>query len=136
MKSVIFTSAIVLTMFFLPACKKSESSSLTTAQKVQNKWQLVTDTENDHYSSLDHITTSYGNPTDYMDFRTDGKMYAQIGGYKDTLAYFLTGDTKITFSNSGGTFDIKTLTSNSFVLYGKEMGSGTNFIEETITLKR
>ena len=44
------------------------------------------------------------------------------------------GDTQITI-DSVNTYDIKTLTSNSLVLYTKEL-DGTDYYEETLSLMR
>src|ERR1035437_6472679 len=111
MKKFITSIAIVaLVTFYLPACKKSSDTQQpqTTLQKIQNKWLLVNVVQNDHYSGSDNITTTPGTSTDYFDFRADGKMYISVVGYKDTVAYSLSGDTKILIGSD--TYDIKTLT--------------------------
>ena len=100
---------------------------------------MVSDVSNDHYAGSDHISTISGGPLDFLEFSSDGKMYYQSGTYRDTSSYFLTGDTKITIISpyyGNNTYDIKTLTSNSFIAYNKEILSGTSYSEETITLKR
>ncbi len=74
-------------------------------------------------------------PGDIIDFRTDGKVYTNIQGQPDTTNYSLSGDTKIVIDGNLN-YEIKTLTSTSFVLHEKEVGTGTDFYEETLTLKK
>ena len=137
MKKFITLIAIVtLFTFCLTACKKSSDTQQpqTTLQKIQNKWLLVNITDNHHYSGSDHITTTPGTSTDYFDFRADGKIYYSIGTYKDTVTYSLPSDTKILI-NRIGTYDIKILTSNSFIIYQKNINANNvaEYDDETLT---
>lgn len=135
MKKFITSVALVLLVtFYLPACKKKDKQQ-TTIEKIQGKWQLESDIFNDHISGQDNITTITGGPADILDFRTDGKAYVNIGGFTDTSTYTLSGDTKIVLAGIQ-TFDIITLTANSFILYNKETTGASDFEEETITLKK
>lgn len=138
MKKIITSIAIVtLVTFYLTACKKSSDTQQpqTTLQKIQNKWLLVNVVDNDHYSGSDHITTTPGTSNDYFDFRADGKIYYSIGSYKDTVTYSLPSDTKILIDGTE-TYDIKTLTSNSFIIYLKDISGLPDFFEETMTMKK
>ncbi len=139
MKKFITSITIVaLAIIYLPACKKSSDAQpqQTTLQKIQAKWQLQSLVENDHFSGTDHIITITGNANDYIDFRTDGKVYSSISGNMDVATYSLTGsDTKILIDGTD-TFDIKTLTSNSFILYIKQLSGGSDFDETTINMKK
>ena len=119
MKKFITSVALVsLATFYLPSCKKSDKQQ-TTIEKIQGKWQLESDIFNDHFSGQDNIDTTAGDPGDIVDFRTDGKIYTNIGGGKDTSTYALSGDTKIVLDGTQ-VFDIITLTANSFIIYNKE----------------
>ena len=137
MKKII-TSIVIVTLvtFYLTACKKSSDTQQpqTTLQKIQNKWLLQNYLENDHYSGLDHIKNLTGGANDYLDFRTDGKVYVSLFGSKDTSTYALSGDTKIVVDGVN-IFDIKTLTENSFIIYQKDI-SGSDFLEQTFTMKK
>ena len=73
--------------------------------------------------------------SDIIDFRTDGKVYTNVQGQLDTTTYSLSGDTKIVIDGNLN-YDITTLTANSFILHEKEIGTGTDFYEETLTLKK
>lgn len=138
MKKIITSVAVaILITFCLPACKKSSETQppQTTLQKIQAKWQLQTWLDNDHYSGVDHITNSTGGANDYLDFRTDGIVYFSLFGSKYTATYALSGDTKIVFGGTD-TYDIKTLTSTSFIIYSKETFGGTDYEEQTFTMKK
>ena len=134
MKKII-TSALLalLVIFYLPACKKSDKPQ-TTLEKIQGKWQLVTDVQNDHIAGQDDITTYTGTPGDILDFRADGKVYISIQSGQDTSTYTLSSDTKIVLD--GTPSDIITLTSNSFIIHDKEISGADDFHEATITLKK
>jgi hypothetical protein len=134
MKKIINSIAIALLLLcFLPACKKDDNP-LTTLQKIQGEWLLQSLVTNDHYSGADHISTQSGASSDKFDFRSDGNLYFTFAGTTDKVSYILSGDTKIIIDGTD-TFDIKTLTSNSFVIYKKEF-FGADYEEVTINLKR
>ena len=90
---------------------------------------------NDHFSGEDNITSITGTASDIIDFRTDGKVYTNIQCQADTTTYVIAGDSKITI-NGDQDYDITRLTSNSFILHEKVNASGTDFYEETLTLKK
>lgn len=134
MKKIIPSVALALLItFYLPACKKTDKQQ-TTAEKVQNKWQLVSDVENHHVSGQDHFDTIMGTQGDIVDFRTDGKVYFDNGGINDTSTYTLSSDTKIVLDTQ--VFDIITLTTNSFIFYEKTITGASDFDELTVTLKK
>ncbi len=138
MKKIIrLLTILTLVTLYLSACKKShDDTQQTTLQKLQAKWQLQSWVENDHFSGTDHIITTTGNAADYIDFRNDGKVYSSISGNIDVTTYSLTSnDTKILIDGTD-TYDIKTLTSNSFILYNKELSGASDFNETTINMKK
>ena len=130
---------VVLICFFsitliTPSCKKKDAEK-TTAQKLQNKWTFVNATDNSHYSGADHIVTISGNAGDYMDFRTDGKVYLRVQSSLDTSTYALSGDTKIVFDGTD-TATIQTLTDNALKLYFKDVVTASIYEEITYNLSR
>jgi len=130
----IFHSLLIITLFsfLFSACKKKDVQ-LTTAEKVQGTWQLQTDIYHEFINGIDQSDTTIGaNMT--IEFRNDGKVYSNNQGQKDTTTYTLSGDTQIIIDQDQ-IYQIKTLTSNSFILYYKET-QGADFSEETITLKK
>ena len=125
-----------LFVYGLSSCKKNDiAQPQTTLQKIQGSWLLQNITTNDHYSGSDHNSSTPGISTDIFDFRTDGKIYYSISGYKDTVTYNLPSDTKIVIDGVN-LYDIKTLTENSFIIYKKELSGSSDYSEETITWKK
>jgi hypothetical protein len=133
MKKIIHSLFIItLIAFLFSACKKKDVK-ITTAEKVQGTWQLQSDIYHEFVGGVDHSDTTAGiNGT--IEFRNDGKVYSNNQGEKDTTVYTLSGDTHIIIDKDQ-TYDIKELTSNSFVLYTKEV-QGADYTEETISLKK
>ena len=133
MKKIIHSFLIItLIAFLFSACKKKDVK-LTTAEKVQGTWQLQTDIYHEFVSGVDHSdTTTALNAT--LEFSNDGKVYSVYQGQKDTTTYTLSGDTQIII-DLDQTYEIKTLTSSSLVLYNKEI-QGADYYEETISLKK
>ncbi len=82
---------------------------------------------------MDNKDTTAGTAGDVLDFRTDGKVYTNVQGIKDTTTYSVPTDTQVIIN--GQAFDIKVLTNNQFTLYSK-ITSGVDYSEETDNLKR
>jgi hypothetical protein len=134
MKKIFISTSIILLM--LIACKKDETvTALTAMQKIQGKWTLETMATNDHYAGADHQYIDHGTAADIFDFRNDGKIYFHMMGSHDTIPYSLQGETKITINNTE-TYDIKTLSTTSLVIYKRDPFNSTDYYEETITWKR
>jgi hypothetical protein len=131
MKKIFFLA--FASMALLSACKKKDVEK-TTAEKISGRWNVVSDISNDYFSNQDHRATIIGLATDYADFRADGKVYAQIGGQKDTSIYTIVSDNKINFE--GDVTDIRTLTENQFVLYSKSPYGTSSYFERTLSLSR
>jgi hypothetical protein len=126
----------------LVACKKkSEDVVKTTAEKVQGLWKVTSIVSNEYYSNANHPNTQGGIPSDYLDFRADGKVYSQIGNpnspyARDTSSFSIVNDNTIKVDGLDAT--IKTLNDNQFILYSKDTYSQTPlaYDESTITLYR
>jgi hypothetical protein len=131
MKKIIkYPLLVILLVFFFAACKKKQVT-LTTAEKIQGTWQLQTEIYHQYVGGVNYSDTTLGNGAT-IEFRSDSKAYSDFQGQKDTSVYTLTGDTQITL-NGTDIYDIKTLTSNQFVLYSKQT-QGADYYEGTITL--
>lgn len=96
MKKVLFlmiTSAALFT-----SCKKDKVEETpavtvvptkTVAQKITAKWGVTTIAKNDYHSNTSHTTSYNGVASDYLYFRSDGKIYAQIMPFgKDTIPIY------------------------------------------------
>ncbi len=117
------------------SCKKDDKPGQTTTQRIQHKWSVDSYVTNNHTGGIDDIETSPGSTQDYVDFRSDGKVYFQFAGEADTLAYSVQGDNSVTIE-SFGTYTIKTLNDNLLILYYKDAEANGDFYEETLNLKR
>ena len=123
--------------FIFESCKKKDTA--TTLQKIQAKWSIESVIDHEHDPSslpIDTTVTTLGVATDYIDFRSDGKVYSFFDGSADTSAYALSGDTSIIISTSGN-LKIQSLTDHVLKLYEKEDDPSTSsYFEETINLKK
>ena len=115
----------------LAACHKNNEK--TASDKVQGKWTFVSEIENSNDTGQPQMDTLTGGPSDYFDFRNDGKVYRKLYSYMDTLPYTVLSDRYILFN--GDSTEIKTLTDSSFVLYDK-LVYGQYWDEVTVTLKK
>jgi hypothetical protein len=110
----------------------------TTAEKVLGKWGVTSGVMNEFYSNLPHINTVNGLPTDYFDFKTNGKVHVKISFSLtiDTVSYVILNDS--TISLEGELNKIKELTNTKFVLYTKDLISSVPlaYDEFTINLKK
>src|SRR5207237_5526790 len=95
-----------------------------TLQKIQAKWN-VGNVKFD-YVGDDDDSTYTGAATDYIDFRTDGKVYTNVANEKDTSLYKLVNDTKLVID--GDTTVIKQLSGSQFVFESKQL-----VVEDTLT---
>ena len=115
------------------ACKKTETTTQTTAQKVLGKWTFVSAVGSQTYQGTTTPSSHTGVAGDYVDFRTDGKVYIYNGGDRDTSNYKIISDNLIKVDSD--TAQIKTLTTSSFVVYSKTVAPQYSY-ESTTTLKK
>jgi hypothetical protein len=130
------TSTLLLTsLIFLAACKKNHDKS--AADMVSGKWK-VSSLQETHTSTADTVTYPYtGQSADYMDFRSDGKMYSFYDNYPDTIDYKVLSDKYLLLG--GDSMQIKTLSDASLTLYLKYTDgyySPVRTIEVTYNLKK
>ena len=116
------------------SCKKDDPTP-TTTQRVQGVWKL------DQVISYYQFTgfpaardTTFGLATDYVDFRTDNKVYSFVDGQYDTSTYAIISDNALLLD--GDTTNIQTLTATNFNLFSSDYVNSTNFSEVTIKLKK
>lgn len=125
----LFLFFCLITSFFI-ACEK-KSTTANTAEKILGIWTLQSDIYHQHVGGIDYSDTTLGMGST-IEFRSDNKAYSDFQGQKDTAVYTLNGDAQITIIGTG-TYDIKTLTSNLFILYLNK-SQGADYYEETISL--
>lgn len=132
MKKLLCSLALPV-LLLLASCKKDDPA--TPGVSLVAKWQL----ESSNYIEYDNGVNVYqdmynGLPRDYIDFRSNDKMYSYVMGYYDTTSYQILANGKVNID--GDLFDIKTLTSSNTELYNKTINSATNYDEVTIKLKK
>lgn len=139
MKTKIILVTLLLVAGFL-SCKKSSNDQQpkTTQEKLQGIWKPVSTVINDYYNNASHADTTYWNAADYIDFRSDGKVYQyeSASNSYDTSAYGIIDDSKIWIINSTYVFEIKTFTDTDLQLYRKEIHNTTDYTESTARVKR
>lgn len=139
MKTAKFLSVAAIAVLIFSACKKDSATSTSTLQKLQAKWNFQKDYYHEHYTGTpDYRDTTYGQAGDYVDFRTDGKVYSRISGgaYYDTSNYALLGDSKIVISYGGSspgsdTAEIQVLTDTQLQLHSKVYDPAPDYYEDT-----
>ncbi|MEP6615939.1 MAG: hypothetical protein ABJA57_05140 [Ginsengibacter sp.] len=137
-KLPLFIVSTLIVGYTMVSCSKSKdkTATQTTLQKIQAKWQVDNLIDHLHDPTFDTTITSVGTASDYVDFRTDGKVYTFFDGSADTSTYALVGDTSILITLIGN-YKIQTLTDHILKLYGREDDPSTSaFFEETINLKK
>ena len=113
------------------ACKKGDTSANPTQPSILGKWKFLNVVVNDFYSGTAHVTTYPADPSDYFDFRADGKVYFVTWGSYDTSAYKIINNNKLVIEASGDTSDIILLTSTALQLYQKQVFAPGEYSEST-----
>jgi hypothetical protein len=125
-----FAAAIALTLGF-SACKKTKES---TTQKIQHNWTVVSEVDNSHDASGDHLDTVDGISGDFINFNSNGTVTLQFDGSTETGTYTLVNDNEL--SMGGEVYTIKSLNDSQLILYIKDVSSATDYDETTINMKR
>jgi hypothetical protein len=110
-------------------CKKDDEPSVY--EKMQGRWNFTSATlatYNNNTNALLGSQTFGGLSGDYVEFRTDNKIYLQILGTRDTSGYRMLNDTRFIIEDGANrdSFDIITLTANDFVFRNKEIDNTVN----------
>ncbi len=118
-------------LIFSSSCKKEKE---TTQSKIQHKWTINSYKENDKVGGQDDVSTTPGEPGDYIEFNAGNTATLNSEGTLETSSYSITAEDKLLLGLQ--TFDIRTLNSNTLVLYTKETEDADNYYELTINLSR
>lgn len=123
----------------LSSCDKDDDISTETAlQRLQKTWK-VDNIKTEFFTTPASATINYtGQPADYYDFRTDGKLYTYLNGERDTMFYNLINNNTLVVNNEGAidTGKITTLTNSKLIGVTKFRMSATEYSEITATLSR
>ena len=133
MKKILSALSIIALLYIaFAACKKDKPQ--TTNDKIIGVWNLDNYAFNYHHDGVDHPENETFGPTDVYEFRKDGTILQTIANESDSSTYSVIGGNKLSIADDL-TYDIKTLTSNSLVLYYK-IANRDEFVEITISFKR
>lgn len=123
-------AAMLAAVVMVVSCdKNNDKPANNTLSKIQAKWKV--NAIKFAYGEIDSTYT--GVAADYIDFRTDGKVYTNVDNEKDTSAYSLVNDTKLVVD--GDTAVIKQLSSNQFIFeYSEDVDDET--LSSTFTLSK
>lgn len=107
-------SAMVIAVLVSAAsCNKDDNNSTpSTLSRVQAKWSVTSKVTDKAGTANDSMYI--GVAADYMDFKTDNKVYSQLKNIKDTAAYSLTNDSTLVLD--GVSSKITRLSSSEFVI--------------------
>lgn len=133
MKKLLLSSAI-LAVLIISACKKSNNSS-TASPSLMGKWGVVSVSDTMVINGSVLYSDNYmGTPSDYLEFRSDGKAHAFINGNDNTVDYQLQGSDKVIID--GQLYSIQVLTTTNCRLYYNDYTDANNYSHETINLTR
>lgn len=134
---ILLIVGLIVTSFL--GCQKDndgEDSTPPVIEQIQQFWTL----ENIEDINYEGRTTNVKNreklnlsPTDYMDFRNDGKVYRKIQDDLDTISYDLKTDNLIELGSE--IFSIEVINENSFKLLYEER-IDTPYFDNVIELRR
>ena len=136
MTNKILSIILLISTGFIACKKESITQPKTTQEKMLGKWNLVSTVTNDFYNGSPHLTTYTWLPSDYIDFRANGKAYGYNNGSYDTTTYGIIDDSKMWIEDAAYMYDIQTLSETDLKLYRKEIFSSTEYTEATATAKR
>lgn len=133
-KKLMALSAAVVLIF--AACKKNQSDS----EKILGRWKVESSLLVDVNNGVTVSNTYTGQPSDYIDFRTDGKVYTSVNGNLDT-SFYSVANSRVTFTDNNPpatvtVFDIRNLSNSTLQLYNKNVISPTHYVESTANLKK
>lgn len=98
MKNLIRIIIIGSFIAFLNACKKDNNGG---NNQITGKWNIVKDSTYVGVGTSNHLVVYNGQPGDYFDFRTNGKVYTKEGAVLDTLSYTVKTPGQIIISKFG-----------------------------------
>jgi len=134
-----FPLIFVCTVVMLVSCLKDDDNNAGVVPLIQHNWTVDSVTLHTHTSVSDNFITYTGQPADYFNFGTDGKLYSQLNGDKDTSMYSFLNDNTIILQHTNGSKDTGTilvLTASRLIGTSKKMTNSTDYSETTSYLKR
>jgi hypothetical protein len=111
----LFVCAAALLMMFTTACKKDSKSP---QELIMGKWNLSTYEWKEVYMGVpDGEVEDRSGDGDYIDFRSDGKVYMDMEGSMDTVSYEVLSAKHIKLD--GDSIELSSLSEKKLSLYWK-----------------
>jgi hypothetical protein len=134
--SLLIISGLLLSLY---ACKKDNY----VPGSITGRWVVVSDSTFVGVGINNHPVDYRGQPGDYFDFRTDGKVYTKEGAALDTMAYDLVSDTSIIIGSFGITLNgvpetshITIFTADRLIIRAPVIATPGGVFGRTISLSR
>lgn len=138
---LLLVTLLTVSSLSFSACHKDKSddadqvmSTEEVAAKIVGKWQINSLMYNNHYNGIDHKETYTGSATDYVEFRSDGKMYTSFRGITDISIYKVKNSQVITIDDDPAS--IQEISDTVLRLYTKDETGSFGFTELMYSLKR
>lgn len=133
MKKLILSIAIITSLIIAASCKKDKDKN--NSSLLINKWELVNTSYREVENGVEVYTDNYtGVAGDYVDFRSDNKVYSHSDGFDDVANFKILNNNKVVIDED--TLEIQSLSSASVRLYRKWFEDVNSFEEITVNLKR
>ena len=120
---------------FISCKKEDEYSGSEYEKKIQWKWQIDFITVKSNYSGVENSTTHKGSAADFMEFKSNGKMYSEFQGKSDSGDYYIDAENK-KINIDGDNIAIKELTDQTLILVNKNRTASIGYIEITYMLSK
>lgn len=134
---------IIIALVFTTSCKKEDKGTQPQSVKILGKWQVSNSFFVENYKGVVTYDTLTAGVGDYLDFQPGGVLKTRLTENgetsESTSVYYMPTDQTISLVVDGDTThcDIKTLTSNSLILYSTFKDPTFQYsYENTIHLKR
>jgi hypothetical protein len=136
MKKLIILASLISVI--VGSCKKGDNEPTppekTTLEKLLGVWKPQNLIFNDYAPGSFSSDTTVGTPTDYLEFRNNGKSYLKFqnlsGNNIDSSLYTIVTDSSINIE--GQFFKLRNLNGTNLTLYSKETTSSNPLMYEEI----
>jgi hypothetical protein len=131
-QALIVIQLLFISSLLFISCKKNEDPS--PVEKIIGVWNFEKTVNFTALNGILNYDTAYAVMGDYLEFRTDAKVYSRISGVYDTATYSFLGNNKIIFNTD--TTSINELTDSKLTFEVSRYNSALDFYEITSYFSR
>jgi len=131
-QALIIIQLLFLSFLLFVSCKKNEDPS--PVEKILGVWNFEKKVNFTALNGILNYDTVYAVMGDYIEFRSDAKVYSRISGVYDTATYSFLGSNKIIFNID--TTSINELTDSKLTFGVSRYNSALDFYESTSYFSR